>query len=84
MSIDIKRAWTDPAYRDTLTAEQLEQLPPCPAGEGALTEADLDKVAGGVAHTGSTGDHGPAPAPTTAGARGACWAQERSRRLGNC
>ena len=31
-TIEIVRAWKDEEYRDTLTAEQLDQLPENPAG----------------------------------------------------
>jgi len=47
MKIDIKRAWVDPDYRATLSAEELGGLPPNPAGDGELGASDLDDVAGG-------------------------------------
>ena len=46
--IDIERAWKDEAYRNSLTPEQLAQLPPNPAGEDELTEGELDDVSGGA------------------------------------
>ena len=57
----IVRAWKDPAYRDSLTAEEREQLPPHPAGAGELTDEQLEQVAGGtltdiLAPKGSFGD----------------------------
>lgn len=42
----IIRAWKDSAYRNSLSAEELAQLPANPAGE-SLTEAELDTVVGG-------------------------------------
>jgi mersacidin/lichenicidin family type 2 lantibiotic len=48
MSIaDIIRAWRDPAYRATLSAEELAELPPHPAGVVELSDTELDQVAGG-------------------------------------
>jgi mersacidin/lichenicidin family type 2 lantibiotic len=46
MDIDVKRAWTDPEYRKTLTREQLASLPPKP--KDLMTEEELEQVAGGV------------------------------------
>jgi mersacidin/lichenicidin family type 2 lantibiotic len=48
MKVDIARAWKDPEYRKTLTAEQLASLPPNPAGSVSLNDEDLDSVAGGL------------------------------------
>ncbi len=48
MKIDIKRAWTDPEYRATLSPEDVRGLPPNPAGEAELTEAELDAITGGM------------------------------------
>ena len=31
-TVDVVKAWKDQEYRDSLTAEQLAQLPPHPAG----------------------------------------------------
>ncbi len=42
----IIRAWKDSAYRNSLSAEELAQLPANPAGE-SLTEAELSSVFGG-------------------------------------
>jgi len=47
--IDIVRAWKDEEYRNSLTSEQLAQLPPNPAGDVDLSEEDLDNVSGGLA-----------------------------------
>jgi mersacidin/lichenicidin family type 2 lantibiotic len=46
-TIDVVRAWKDPEYRDSLTAEERAQLPPHPAGLIELSKADLALVAGG-------------------------------------
>lgn len=50
--IDIVRAWKDEEYRNSLTADQLAQLPPNPAGDaeaeiGEMSRQDLDEVSGG-------------------------------------
>jgi mersacidin/lichenicidin family type 2 lantibiotic len=44
---EITRAWTDPEYRETLTADQLAKLPALPVGLVELTDAELAEVAGG-------------------------------------
>ena len=46
----IIRAWKDPAFRATLTAEQLAALPANPAGLSAveLNETELNEVVGGM------------------------------------
>jgi mersacidin/lichenicidin family type 2 lantibiotic len=36
--VDTLRAWMDPDYRDTLSAEQLESLAPSPIGDLQLVE----------------------------------------------
>ena len=46
--IDIERAWKDEEYRNSLTPEQLKDLPPNPAGEVELTEDDLESINGGI------------------------------------
>ena len=45
--IDVERAWKDEEYRNSLTPEQLAQLPPNPAGDVEISEDDLDNVSGG-------------------------------------
>lgn len=47
----IIRAWKDPAFRATLSPEQLSALPANPAGLSAveLNESELNEVVGGVA-----------------------------------
>jgi mersacidin/lichenicidin family type 2 lantibiotic len=52
---DIIRAWKDEAFRLTLTEEQLAALPPNPAGQIDLVDADLDVVAGGMNKTKNKG-----------------------------
>lgn len=52
-NIDIARAWKDKEYRNSLTPEQLAQLPANPAGEAeedleTLSDAQLDEVSGGM------------------------------------
>ena len=51
MKIDLVRAWKDPEYRKSLTAEQLASLPPNPAGVGELSDEELESVAGGSAES---------------------------------
>jgi len=46
--IDIVRAWKDEEYRNSLTPEQLAQLPPNPAGDVDLSEEELEEIAGGT------------------------------------
>ncbi len=48
---DIIRAWKDSSYRETLSKEQLAQLPSNPVGEVELSDADLSEIAGGVRNT---------------------------------
>jgi mersacidin/lichenicidin family type 2 lantibiotic len=48
MSImDIIRAWEDPEYRNSLSAEARAALPANPVGEFELTEDELTAVMGG-------------------------------------
>ena len=47
-NLDIVRAWRDPRYRRSRSAEQLQRLPGNPAGPTDLT-ADEVKVAAGLA-----------------------------------
>ena len=46
--VNIVRASKDEGYRNNLTAEQLAALPPTPAGDGDLSEEELDDVSGGI------------------------------------
>jgi len=65
--IDVIRAWRDPEYRFTLSAEELSRLPSHPAGLVELTDEELNRAAGIDAHasttapecTMSTWNHGP-------------------------
>jgi mersacidin/lichenicidin family type 2 lantibiotic len=62
MSImDIIRAWEDPEYRNSLSAEARAALPANPVGEIELTEAELTKVMGAEfsGHFGYCGSKGP-------------------------
>ena len=45
---DIIRAWKNPAYRQTLSAEQRALLPDHPAGPIELTDAQLDDAGGSI------------------------------------
>ncbi|WP_187399537.1 mersacidin/lichenicidin family type 2 lantibiotic [Micromonospora sp. AP08] len=45
---DVIRAWTDPAYRATLSAAELAEVPDHPSGVIELSDADLASVAGGA------------------------------------
>ena len=53
--IDIIRVWKDAAYRNSLKAEQLEQVPPHPAGRSDLSDDVLKAVVGGRGGGGGTG-----------------------------
>lgn len=49
MSIEtIIRAWKDPSFRSTLSAEQLAALPANPAGAIELSDEELGGVSGGA------------------------------------
>ncbi|MBV9020938.1 MAG: mersacidin/lichenicidin family type 2 lantibiotic [Ktedonobacteraceae bacterium] len=48
MNIDIVRAWKDAEYRESLSSEELAQVPAHPAGEVELAEGDLAGVVGGL------------------------------------
>lgn len=45
-SLDIVRAWRDPRYRRSLSAEQLQRLPGNPAGPTDLTADEVELAAG--------------------------------------
>ncbi|MDJ0839155.1 MAG: mersacidin/lichenicidin family type 2 lantibiotic [Acidobacteriota bacterium] len=47
-NFDIVRAWTDAEYRETLTAEQRDQLPGNPAGVVAVDNDELARISGGA------------------------------------
>ena len=52
----IIRAWKDPQYRATLTPEEQAALPPCPAGDPSMTDAELERIAGGENDGSSNGN----------------------------
>lgn len=47
--MDFTRAWKDPEYRASLSAEQLAALPASPVGGVELTESELAVIDGGTA-----------------------------------
>lgn len=49
------RAWEDPEYRKSLSADELAALPGNPAGAIELTDAELGHVVGGAQSGNSTG-----------------------------
>ncbi|ABA24947.1 hypothetical protein Ava_B0236 (plasmid) [Trichormus variabilis ATCC 29413] len=53
MSVDIIRAWKDEEYRQSLSSEQLQQLPENPAGLIELSDEDMSSVAGGCTTCGN-------------------------------
>jgi mersacidin/lichenicidin family type 2 lantibiotic len=65
--IDIIRAWRDPEYRNTLSADELLHLPSHPAGLVELSDEELGRASGMYAApsttapecTMSTFSHGP-------------------------
>lgn len=46
LDFDVARAWKDPRYRRSLSAQQLAQLPDNPAGMVELTDAELESAGG--------------------------------------
>ena len=56
MTVDsIIRAWEDPEFRNSLSAEELAALPDHPAGAIELTDAELGGVMGGARSGNSVG-----------------------------
>ncbi len=53
MSVDIIRAWKDEEYRQSLSTEQLQQLPANPAGLIELSDEDMSSVSGGCTTCGN-------------------------------
>ena len=51
--VDIIRAWKDKEYRESLSKEQLQQLPENPAGLIELSDEDMSSVAGGCTGCGN-------------------------------
>ncbi|NKQ57766.1 mersacidin/lichenicidin family type 2 lantibiotic [Amycolatopsis sp. K13G38] len=49
------RAWEDPEYRSSLSADDLAALPQHPAGAIELTDAELGEVLGGIQSGASVG-----------------------------
>ena len=56
------RAWKDPEYRASLTAEELALLPSNPAGLIDLSDSDLSGISGGLAATTAASCSNPCPA----------------------
>ncbi|MEM1206679.1 MAG: mersacidin/lichenicidin family type 2 lantibiotic [Acidobacteriota bacterium] len=52
---EIVRAWRDPKYRRSLSAEQLSQLDGHPAGAALVEDDDLKSITGGCGGSGHTG-----------------------------
>ena len=50
-NVDVIRAWKDPLYRASLTADELAQLPPHPAGLIELSDDRLKAASGGALTT---------------------------------
>ena len=46
-TVDVVRAWKDPAYRATLSSEQLARIPASPVGMSELDSNVLGEVGGG-------------------------------------
>ena len=46
-NFDIIRAWKDEEYRNSLSEEQLKQLPENPAGDLELSDKEMESLAGG-------------------------------------
>lgn len=46
MKFDIVRAWKDESYRQSLSNEQIDQLPTNPVGEIELDDAELRSIYG--------------------------------------
>ncbi|MCE9667129.1 mersacidin/lichenicidin family type 2 lantibiotic [Myxococcus stipitatus] len=50
----IRRAWSDPAYYESLTAEERAALPANPASELELDDDVLESITGGCCQPGQT------------------------------
>ena len=46
--VDVIRAWKDPLYRASLSAEEVAQIPAHPAGLIELEDRELREATGGV------------------------------------
>jgi mersacidin/lichenicidin family type 2 lantibiotic len=65
---EVVRAWTDPDFREGLSAEVLATLPPNPAGAVELSDEDLGMVSGAdVSITGTIWMCFPFPSGDTCG-----------------
>ncbi len=72
----IVRAWKDPAFRASLSAEERAELPESPSGR-SLTELDesaLVGIIGGLGVVLKTAKGCSASDPTTCGLMVCCWA----------
>ena len=49
--VDIIRAWKDPLYRATLSADELAQLPSHPSGALEIQDEQLKAISGALAET---------------------------------
>ncbi len=49
--IDIRRAWQDEEYRNSLTPDQLAHLPALPNEDVELSEEELNHISGGTYYT---------------------------------
>ena len=47
-TVDVVRAWEDPAYRATLSSEDLARIPASPVGMSELDPSVLGEVGGAV------------------------------------
>jgi len=52
--VDVIRAWKDPLYRATLTADELAQLPGHPSGVLELRDEQLKDISGSANTTAQT------------------------------
>ena len=47
-TVDVVRAWKDPAYRATLSTDELSRIPASPVGMSELDPNELGAVVGGI------------------------------------
>jgi mersacidin/lichenicidin family type 2 lantibiotic len=66
------RAWEDPEFRSTLSAEELAGLPEHPAGAIELTDAELGGVVGADQSGGSVGCNTKTCVSTRGNSRNPC------------
>ncbi|PYR37687.1 MAG: hypothetical protein DMF90_05925 [Acidobacteria bacterium] len=69
---DVVKAWRNPAFRSTLSAAELAQLPGNPAGMIELSGTALDAVAGGAGrgHSGKSSRSGKSGKSSRSGKSG--------------